>query len=72
MKSIRFKKPEWPAFVFETLSAAGISELEREYADFKLSRRRPRVSRISAEDFATIFVDRVLAQGSSNFLKRAA
>jgi hypothetical protein len=62
----------WPAFVFEYLSASGIRELERQYADFKGTRRLPRVSRFSAEDFATVFVDRVLAEERTELLKRAA
>lgn len=66
------RPPVWPSFVFERLTQAGIAQLERDYYDFKNSNRLPRVTRISAEDYATVFVDRVVAGGRGEFLKLVA
>lgn len=66
------RPPVWPGFVFEYLSQAGFEQLKREFDEFKDAKRFPRVTRISAEDFATIFVNRVIAEGRTVFLKRAA
>ena len=72
MRHTKPRRPVWPRFVFERLNQAGIALLEREYEDFKTARRFPRTTRISAEDFATIFVDRLIANGRTELLRRAA
>lgn len=66
------RPPVWPGFVSDLLNEAGVAQLKREYDDFKDANRLPRVRRISAEDFATIFVNRMIAEGRVDLLRRAA
>ncbi len=62
------RPPVWPDFV-DRMSQADFAQMKREFDEFKNAKQFPRVTRISAEDFATIFVSRLIAEGWGEFLK---
>ena len=63
---------QWPEFVYEMLTPAGFEQLNRRYAAFKVARRFPRTVKLSAADFATVFVDSAIADGRWDLVRRAA